>query len=230
MTRWLLAFALALTAVPQMPRGLPGRDSYAIRKVNPNEPCRFAAEYQKIKADKTDPRVAYIETESIVAADEAQVGFDGQCRVISQQTEDGIVVFDRLRGFLHIFAGDAKINTALAYFAGAKGSPGVTLYVNRWDDDWKIFVLAWIDGKWRDVTANYLGPLNLAPEDYLVAPQYGRTIRVLRRDGDRFRHQRWLTWDGRSFQPLDEKTGRSTWRCPESYRYFHPADRAVYCR
>jgi hypothetical protein len=230
MTRCLLTCAIALAAPAQMPRGLPGRDSYAIREIKPNEPCRFAAEYQKIKANKADPRVAYVETEAIVAAGEAQVGFDGQCRVISQQTEDGIVVFDRLRGFLHIFAGDAKINTALAYFAGAKGSPGVTLYVKRWDDEWKTFVLAWSDGKWRNVTEQYLGPLKLDPQDYLVAPQYGRTIRVLRWDGARFRHQRWLTWDGRSFQPLDEKTGRATWRCPESYRYFDPADRAAYCQ
>lgn len=230
MNRLLIFVALAAAAAAQMPRGLPGRDSYAIREVNPKEPCRFAAEYEKVKGNKSDPRVAYVETNAIVAADEAPTGFDGQCRVIAEQTEDGVVVFDRPRGFLHIFAGDSKINTALAYFRGTKGALGVTLSVSRWDDEWKSFVLAWVNGKWQDVTKKYLEPLKLAPEDYLVVPQFGRTIRVLRWDGERFAHKQWLTWNGQSFQALDDKSGRATWRCPESYRYFAPSERGAYCR
>jgi hypothetical protein len=219
----MLAILAAMIAVvnAQMPPGLPNRDSYAIRKIDPSAPCRFEGEYRKIRSQKTDPRVAFLELEDFVVADkDERVGFEARCKQLAEQTEDGIVVFDKARGYLHLVFGSPVISTSLAYF-----SPGVMLYVSRADDEWNAFAFAWRDGKWVDVTKEYLGPLNLASDDLLILPQYGRTLRVL----NAFRHKQWLTWDGKRFKPLDAKTGKATWRCPDGLRYFEPKQRAQYC-
>jgi len=225
MTVWLLAWA-------QMPPGLPGRDSYAIRKVDPKAPCRFAGEYKKVQGNKTDPRVAYIEVEKLTleAGDEPD-GMSARCKEIAEQTEDGIAVFDAARGYLQLIAGSPVINTTLAYFAPAAGKGyGVMLYVARWDDDWKTFVFAWRDGAWRDATKEYLGPLGLGKDDLPLPPQYGRTMRVLTKDGETFRHKQWLRWDGGKFVVEKAGAGKAAWRCPDGIRYFEAGERKVYCR
>lgn len=222
----IIAATVTAIASAQMPPGLPNRDSYAIREVDPAAPCRFEAEYRKIRAQKSDPRVAYLELEELAVPDkDDRIGFDARCKQIAEQTEDGLTIYDRSRGYLHLIFGSPSISVSLAYFA-----PGVILYVSRWDEEWRSFAFAWRDGKWLDVTKEYLGMLNLRTDDLLIVPQYGRTLRVLTRTGDAFKHRQWLTWDGRRFQALDAKTGRATWRCPDSFRYFESTERAQYCR
>lgn len=230
MMRLCFLAGLGALAWPQMPPGLAGRDSYAIRKVDPKAPCRFAAEYERIKGTKTDPRVAYIEADALVAGEDDPLGFEARCRQLSGQTEDGIVFHDRPRGFLHLIFGSPRINTQVAYFAGTGGAHGVMLYVARWDDESKAYALGFRGGQWRDVTAEFLGPLRLQPEELLLLPQYGRTVRVLKHKDDGLVHSRYLSWNGRALVALPAKTGKASWRCPETYRYWEPAERAVYCR
>lgn len=220
----LAAFTSLVSA--QMPPGLPGRDSYGIRKIDPSKPCRFEAEYRKIRAQKSDPRVAYLELEELAVPDkDERIGFEARCKQVAEQTEDGITTFDKARGYLHLIFGSPVVSTSVVSFA-----PGVILYVSRFDDEWKTFAFAWRDNRWLDVTGEYLGPLKLRATDLLLLPQYGRTIRVLTRSGESFRHKQWLTWDGRQFKTLDAQLGKATWRCPDSFRYFEPNDRVQYCR
>lgn len=224
----LLVLLAPLRFEAQMPKGLPGRDSYAVREANPDEPCRFAAEYQRIRSNKSDPRVAYVEVEELVQ--EEPLGFAARCRQISEQTEDGLTVFDRARGFLHLIFGEPRIGTALTYFAGTGKQFGVMLYSKRWDTEFETRALVWRDGAWQDVSSQLLAPLRLAANDYVIAPQYGRTFRVLRWDGDTFRHRGWFTWTGTKFAPVADGAARKSWRCPDSFRYFEPAARRIYCQ
>ncbi|HUQ90518.1 MAG TPA: hypothetical protein VM120_02475, partial [Bryobacteraceae bacterium] len=146
-------------------------------------------------------------------------------------TEDGVVTFDPARGYLHLIFGSPVIGATVAYFAPVNPKEfGVILYGSRWDEEWKTFAFAWRGNKWLDVTREYLGALNLKSDDLLVLPQYGRTLRVLTRAGEAFRHKQWLAWDGLQFKPLDAKAGRAGWKCPDSFRYFEPRERAQYCR
>lgn len=227
---WLLITTVAGTGWAQMPPGLPHRDSYAIRKIDPAAPCSFEAEYKKIQTKKSDPRVAFVEVESPVN-DGAEISFPGLCKAVSQQTEDGLVTYDAPHGFLQIISGMAVNNTAVAYFAGDGGAPGVMLYVRRMDDEWNNFVLAYREGKWKDVSKEYLGSFALTDKDYLVVPQYGRLIRVLRYDGTKFVHRDWLTWNGKQFVKTTAADAKKVgWRCPDTYRYFEPAERGQYCK
>jgi hypothetical protein len=213
----------------QMPKGLPGLPYYAVRKDKPNLPCTFEPVYKRIKSNKTDPRVAFIDLYPIIHANEAPVGFYGLCTAISQQGEDNLVVFDKVHAFLHILWGDPTISQTITYFSGTHKLTGVILSVTRFEDDWHSYVFEYRDSKWYDVTKRYLGPFNLSREDYIVVPQYGRTARVLTFDGMRFRHKLWLTWDGTKFTA---STARKMpgWRCPDSYRYFDPSERKQYCQ
>jgi len=214
----------------QMPPGIPGVDHYAIRKIKENEPCKFEREYYRIRSKKSDPRVAFIDLHPIVHKGEAPLGFQDLCDAISEQSEDGVVVFDQQRAFLHLLFGDeATISDAIAYFSSKSNSPGIILYVTRIDIDWQAFVFEYRNNKWKDVTAQYLGPFHLGKHDYIVVPQYGRTARVLTFDGARFHHKLWLTWDGTKFTA---STARKMpgWRCPDSYRYFSPSERKQYCQ
>lgn len=213
-----------------MPPSLPGIEHYAIRKINENAPCKFENEYRRIKSKKTDPRVAFIDLHPLVHKGEAPLGFDGLCSVVSQQSEDGVVVFDRNHAFLHLLFGDqAIVGDAITYFSSSTRSFGVMLYVTRYEEDWSAYVFEFRNNKWIDVTAQYLGPFHLGKKDYIVAPQYGRTARVLTYDGKQFHHKMWLTWDGTKFNASSAKKVPG-WRCPDSYRYFSPSERRQYCQ
>ena len=214
----------------EKPKGLP-TDHFAIRKLDEHAPCRFVSEYRRIRSNKTDPRIAYIDLSPVVHAGEATDGnFNSLCKDIAQQTEDGVVFFDRNNAFLQLIWGDEGIvNDAIAYFSGPSKSPGVILYVTRRDIDWRPYVFEYRNDKWKDVTNKYLGPFRLNKSDYIVVPQYGRTARVLTHDGMRFHHKLWLTWDGTKFVASTAKKVPG-WRCPDSYRYFDPSERRQYCR
>ena len=115
-----------------MPPGLPGIEHYAIRRIDEKARCKFEPVYRSIRANKTDPRVAYIELFPLVHANEADVGFYGLCKAVSQQAEDNVVVYDRSHAFLHILWGEeANISDAITYFSGLAPSPGVILFVTR---------------------------------------------------------------------------------------------------
>jgi hypothetical protein len=212
----------------QMPPSISG-DTYIIRKDKPG-PCKFASVYQRIKSKKSDPRVAYIELYNLVHANEAPSSFYSLCTSISEQAEDNVVVYDRAHAFLHILWGDeADINDAVAYFSSTTKTPGIILFVTRYAEDWRAFVFIYEHKKWNDVTAKYLGQLQLGKRDYIVVPQYGHSARVLSYHGNRFHHKMWLTWDGKKFTPSTAKK-MPGWRCPDSYRYFAPSERKQYCQ
>jgi hypothetical protein len=214
----------------QMPPGLHGVDHYAIRKIDESEPCKFEREYYRIRSKKSDPRVAFIDLHPLVHKGEAPLDFQDLCAAVSQQSEDGVVVFDRRHAFLHLLFGDeATVSDAITYFSGPSKSPGVILYVTRRDIDWRSYIFEYRNNKWKDVTDQYLGPFHLGKKDYVVAPQYGRTARVLTFDGTRFHHKLWLTWDGTKFTASTTRKIPG-WRCPDSYRYFAPSEREQYCR
>lgn len=213
---------------------LPGESHKPVRKVNRKAPCAFEREYQRIKSQKSDPRVAFIELFPVVHAGEAtDFDFESLCKCITQQREDNVTVLDRTNGYLQIFWDDEQVNDAIAYFSGPAGSPGVILYVTRSLDSWRAFVFIYRDKKWQDVTARYLGQFNLSEKDYIVAPQYGRTARVITFDDktNRFHHKLWLTWDGTKFNASSAKK-MPGWHCPDTYyRYFGPAEyRQQYCQ
>jgi hypothetical protein len=195
----------------------------------PERPCTFEKEYNGVKHNKTDPRVAYIDLTPIVKSGVANVSFYALCCEVSQQTEDAHAVFDRNHGFFQIFYEDPLITDAIAYFNGIAKSSGVMLYVTRDDTDWQSYVFMFSNNKWHDVTTQYLGPFHLGKKDYIVVPQYGRSARVLTYDGKRFHHKMWLTWDGTKFNASTAKK-MPGWRCPDSYRYFAPSERAQYCQ
>ncbi len=212
-------------------KSVSSEDPFIVRKVDPNARCTFASEYLHIQNKKNDPRVAFIELHSLVHADEPTFDFSDLCKVISKQTEDGVVFFDRSRGFFQVIWGEPVFNEAIAYFSGASNTPGVMLYVNRADEIWRAFVFAYRNNKWQDVTRQYLGPFHLGKKDYIVVPQYGRTARVLTfgEASNRFHHKMWLTWDGTKFMASTAKNIPG-WKCPDSYQYFPPAERGQYCR
>ncbi len=209
---------------------------FIVRKVDPHAPCKFAAEYKLLERNKTDPRIAFIELSKFVSPEE-QLTFHYLCDVISEQTEDTHVIFDKSHGFLQLVTGQELVNDALAYFSGTKPNPGVILYVKRSDTEFHSFVFTYADQKWQDVTERYLGHLHLQKYDYIVVPQYGLTARVLtidpKADSDteagKFHHKMWLHWNGERFEKVNEKP--SDWRCPDVYsRYFEASARAQYCR
>ena len=156
--------------------------------------------------------------------------FRDLCLIISDQTEDTNAFFDKAREFLHIIWGESSVNEALSYFAGASSTPGVILYMKRYGSEFQPFVFAYRNDEWRDLTKDYLGPFHLAPNDYIVVPQYGRTARVLTFDPEKqtFHHKLWLHWTGLKFEAETAKP--KDWRCPDSYsRYFTPEDRRQCC-
>ena len=57
--------------------------------------------------------------------------------------------------------------------------------MKRFDDQFQPFVFAYRDDEWRNVTKDYLGAFHLAPNDYIVVPQYSRTARVLTFNSDK---------------------------------------------
>ena len=206
-------------------------DPFVVRKVDLNAPCTFASEYRRIKNKKSDPRVAFIELRNLVHAEFDPLPFDFSdlCKVISEQTEDGVVFYDGSRAFFQVIWGESEVNEAVTYFSDRANTPGVVLYVNRVDTIYRAFVFTYADNRWHDVTAQYLGPFHLGKKDYIVVPQYGRTARVLTYDGKQFHHKMWLTWDGTKFNASTAKK-MPGWRCPDSYRYFAPSERRQYCQ
>lgn len=224
-----LACLIGASGSAQMPPGLEGRDSYAIRTINMSEPCRFDAEYRRIEANKSDPRVAYIEGEPVVGRDDEAQGIDVRCRAISEQFEDNITFFDQKNGYLHLVFGAPVIADTLAYFAGNTPEDSVMLYTARWDDEWQTYAMQFRDGRWQSVGDRYLRPLHIESSDLVILPQFGRTFRVLHWDGERFIHKNWLTWTGTEFSLITAETAKKSWRCPESIRYFEPEERAQYC-
>lgn len=215
----LLLAALSLCA--QMPKGLPGRDSYAIRTLKEGEACRFAADYAKAKSNKQDPRVAFVEIATLLEG-EGGLGFDDFCRLVSDQAEDSIATYDAKNGFFQVMTGRADINWAVAAFSGTPGQPGIIMLVRREAEDWQTWIYRHSGGQWQNLTAQ----LWKSPH-YPVLPQYGRTIRLMRGLADNQpRPAGWLTWNGQRFVPASS----ASWRCPDSYRYFEPARRAPYCR
>ncbi len=220
----------AALANAQMPPSVSG-DTYIIRKVKPG-PCTFAPVYQHVKSNKSDPRVAYIELYNLVHTNEAPSSFYSLCTAISEQAEDNVVVYDRAHAFLHILWGDeGDISDAVTYFSSTTRTAGIILFVTRYAEDWRAFVFAYGNNKWKDVTAQYLGPFHLGKKDYVVVPQYGRTARVLtfNEASNRFHHKMWLTWNGVKFVASIAKK-MPGWKCPDSYKYFAPTERAQYCR
>jgi hypothetical protein len=207
---------------------LLAQSHHITNNTGPNIPCRFEPEYYRIKSDKTDPRVAYIEI-----TPKMKIGGDFSvhelCLDIAQQTEDAHVIFDRKHGFFHVFYDGPSTGDAIAYFAGTNKSPGIMLYVTRFLDDWQTGVFAYRNNKWENVTAQYLGPFHLGKKDYIIVPQYGRSARVLTYDGKQFHHKMWLTWDGTKFTASTAKK-MPGWRCPDSYRYFDSSERRQYCQ
>jgi hypothetical protein len=234
-----LVFALAVPSKAQTqkkPEAPASKDNpFIIRHTDPNAACKFAAEYKLIEGNKNDPRVAYIELDKFVSP-ENESTFSSLCDTISGQTEDTHVLFDKAHGFLHLVTGQEVVNSALAYFAGGAGKPGVILYVKRFDTDFHSFVFTYADRKWQNVTERYLGPLHLQKNDFIIVPQYGRTARVLAIDpkadpdtaAGKFHQKLWIRWTGDKFEPAAKP---ADWRCPDSYnRFFPAADRAQYCR
>jgi hypothetical protein len=204
-------------------------DGHPIKNyIGPHTLCRFESEYHRIKFDKTDPRVAYIDITPLMKMG-GDFSFRELCLDISQQTEDSHVIFDRHRGFFQIFFEDLTTTDAIAYFAGHNKSPGVMLYVTRYLDYWRTGVFAYRNNKWKNFTNEYLGRFHLSKDDYIIVPQYGRTARVLSYDGVHFHHKLWLTWDGTKFTA---STARKMpgWHCPDAYLDFDPPARREYCR
>jgi len=224
----LLCTGIAFARNPEN-KSVSSEDPFIVRKVDPNARCTFAPEYLRIKNKKNDTRVAFIELHSLVHADEPPFDFTDLCKVISEQTEDGVVYYDRSNGFFQVMWGEPVFNEAVAYFSGASNTPGVILYVNRADETWRAFVFAYRNNKWKDVTTLYLGPFRLGRKDYIVVPQYGRSARVITFDGKRFHHKLWLTWNGTKFTASTAKE-MPGWRCPDSYPYFAPSERSQYCK
>jgi hypothetical protein len=144
-------------------------------------------------------------------------GFRDPCKIISNQTEEITSFFDPARGYLQAIGGESSVNEALAYFSHSDKKSGIVLYVKRSFEESRSFVFTHVNGSWRDVTANYLGPLPLAKDDYIVVPQYGRTARILTFDAadSQLHHKLWIRWDGTRFQPTS--VAPSDWRCPDVY-------------
>jgi hypothetical protein len=218
MARSNLLLLLAIAACAQMPKGLPNRDSYAIRAIKEGEPCRFAAEYERVKGNKRDPRVAFVEIGEKLEG-ETGLDFDAFCRLVSDQAEDSIATYDAKNGFFQMMTGRADVNWAVASFGG---QPGVVMLVKREAGEWRTWVFEFVGGQWQDVTARLW-----KSKHYPLLPQYGRTIRLLQGIAvERPRHAGWLSWNGKAFVTASG----AGWRCPDSYRYFAPSERAAYCR
>lgn len=226
----LLGLCGAPVAMAEMPDGLPNRDSYAVRKTD-GGPCRFRSEYEKLKNNKKDPRVAYLETGSLLNGDVHASALESRCLSLAQQNEDTIAYFDGKNGFLQLIHGEPFINESLAYFSGKAGAYGVMLYVSRDDDEWTIAALQYREGKWSNESAKFIAPLGLIATDALLVPQYGRTLRVMSRGDSGFHHKAWLTWNGSAFVPLKKTTAADAgWRCPASYQSFDARDRQSFCQ
>ncbi len=214
----VLLLGVATSGWGQMPKGIPGRDSYAIRKIDPGTPCRFASELARVKNNKGDARVAFVELSVKI---EAETGLeeDAFCRLVSDQAEDSVATFDGKNGFFQVMTGSADVNRAVAVFGGPGG---VVLYVKRHGPEWTTWVFQHVGGEWRDLTKRYW-----KSKHYPVAPQYGRTFRLMTGlEEESVRPAGWLRWNGLGFV-----TGSGMgWKCPESYRLFEPRERSAYCR
>jgi hypothetical protein len=197
------------------------------RKVDPQAPCKFAAEYWRIRSNKADPRVAFIELDKLTKntyrdtdlAFLQPLGFENACKAISNQIEETKAFFDQARGYLYVEGGEGDMDgdEALAYFSEHAPKSGITLLSSRFFDGFNVFALAYHSGQWQNVTSHYLGSLQLSEYDYVVVPQYGRTARVMTYDpkNSEFHHKLWLHWDGVKFQPTIVKP--TDWRCPDVY-------------
>jgi hypothetical protein len=210
----------------------PGSDWHFVRHVDVNAPCKFAAVYQRINEDKTDPRVAFIEVSRFVHVEE-KLNFRDLCQEISDQSLDTYAVFDKSRGFLQIvWGGDiSDMTDALAYFSGRSSRSGVILYMKRdGEQSFQPFVFTYQNEEWHDVTKDYLGEFKLGPSDYIVVPQYGRTARVVTYNAEKreFHHKLWLHWNGVKFEAQASKP--KDWRCPDSYRYIGDDERPQCCQ
>lgn len=204
----------------------PPHDEGWVRDVDPNAACTFAPVFQRISDNKQDPRVAFVELSRFVHVDNP-MKFENLCEMISDQTSDTNAVFDKARGYLQIVWGSGEMSEALAYFGGAGRTPGVFLYTQT--EGVHAMVFAYREQEWRDVTKEYLGDFHLGQDDFVVAPQYGRTARVLSfaADTHELRHKFWLRWDGVRF--LEEKVRPKDWRCPDGFRHYPARERREYC-
>lgn len=206
-------------------------DELTIRHDNPNVPCRFAPIYAKIKQNKNDPRVAFLELADYVDPG-SDMKFKDRCRQLTNQNEEYEAFFDKAHAFLLITLGAGPgADESLAFFAGVSPKPGIMLYSSR--TEFKHFVFVYRDQKWQDATKHYLAAFNLGPNDHIIVPQYGRTARVLTYDANapaHFQHKLWLHWTGTKFEPQTEKP--KDWRCPDAYtpKLFDPTDLQAFCR
>lgn len=218
MARISLLALMAALVYAQMPKGLPNRDSYAIRIMQEGEPCGFSAEYERVKSNKRDPRVAFVEL-GVKLEGETGLDFEAFCRLVSDQAEDSVATYDAKNGFFQVMMGRADVNWAVASFSG---KPDITMLVKREGSEWQSWVFQFSAGQWTDVTAKFW-----KSKQYPLLPQYGRTIRLMQGLADQKpRPIGWLTWNGKEFV----KGSGAGWRCPDSYQYFEPAQRLRYCK
>jgi hypothetical protein len=207
-----------------------GRDDEGHLTFDVSRPCPFEREYNQIRSDKTDPRVAFIETYSIVNKHDSpgDEDFHTVCWDLSIFKLSGGYYFDHAHAYLDLNDDAVSDETpgsdfTITYFSSPSGQPGVIVYSSDMpsdDDDsskvFSTFILTYRNNKWEDVTEKYLGQFKLGATDYVLPPQYGHTARVLEWDRDRqvFRHKLWLTWDGKRFVPSEDAKPPADWRCP----------------
>lgn len=197
-------------------------------------PCRFAAEYQRIKSDKSDPRVAYIENYAIWHAQEAKDDenaawdpFQEACKDVARQSTGTTTFFDAAHKYLQIYTseGGNVYSEAVTYFAGMRGHEGVILRSQDDADHFSANVLVFRGGKWLDVTADYFSSLKLDHADFIVAPQFGRGARVLHFEQRTasFSPKGWLIWNGETFEFSTAKSFAG-WRCPDTSAKFFTSE------
>ncbi len=185
--------------------------------------CRFAPEYRRIRSNKADPRVAFIELSKFAYKDKSLANeiadFDSTCKIVSNQIGGLLSIFDRAHGYFMAQNDqvDMGLDRTVAFFSEHSPKPGIILFVDRDSTTSVPLVFSYRNSSWQNVTSEYLGPFHLSEHDYIVVPQYGRTARVMTIDPKdaTLRHNFWLHWDGVKFQRTETKP--SDWRCPAEY-------------